>query len=397
MAFVLALNVQHGKLHPPSVAFAFICSVEAVFSTDLLNGVGIWAFSALRTLRFAIAALGLATLWPGIVPADDWAAVLSWTVHTICLVLPLAALLLLLWARPPHALSTVGTATSVLREDGFLLLQQRPSLRRKSSPVAVFLHGFAQSSLVWKATAEAVSEKYQLDAVLVDYHFIEPTQLGHRLSLPAVARILHSMLERHGLADRPLILLGDSMGGAMAMHYVDQFVRHACRLILVCPAGIRNGALDPLALSVTLLRLSGVPGLVADVLRLFSVPLLHAPIPFVSKGARTAYSIALGLEFVLTTPTYDLQQDAVRRLRQRLRTTHCNGFKLSADESERVDMRLLWGATDGLHWASCARVFTDPLEGCGSASLELLPGGHTNCRPSAIDSLALWARSELWE
>ena len=392
-AFIVAWHVRHGNL--PSVVFILICSVEAIVSDSFLDDTGIWALAALRTLRVVAGALSLASLYPGSVSADSWSTIFSWTAHAICLVLPLAALLVLLWPRPPHANSTLGC--TVVGEDGFLLLlqQRRPA---KSSAVVVFLHGFAQSSLVWTATAEAVSTRYGLDCVLVDYHRIDPVQLAHRLSLHAVARVLHGTLERHGLSDRPRILVGDSMGGAMAMYYVDRFVRHACRLILVCPAGIPNGMLDPLALSVTLLRWSGVPGLVADVLRLFSIPLVHASIPSLSDGARTAYSIALALEFVLTTPTYDLQHGAVRRLRQRLqhcKRLHCK--RLCADGSGLVDMRLLWGETDRLHWASCASLFTEPVEGCcGTASLEMLRGGHTNCRPSAIDSLALWARPELW-
>jgi 2-hydroxymuconate-semialdehyde hydrolase len=120
-------------------------------------------------------------------------------------------------------------------------------------PLVVLLHGIGRSLEDWLPQHERLSDEYHVVSVdLAGFGLSEP--LPGPVSLASLAAGVHSTLDASGLAGRRMHLMGNSLGGAVAMEYLTAWPDEVRTLTLVNSAGFGK--------EVTFaLRLLAVPGL----------------------------------------------------------------------------------------------------------------------------------------
>ncbi len=101
-----------------------------------------------------------------------------------------------------------------------------------SAPPLVFLHGITGSRRYWHRRVARLAKSYRL---------IIPDLLGFGLSpkpavdytVPTFTRTLRDLLEREGLAGRPHVLVGHSLGALISIQYAVDHPEDATALVLV--------------------------------------------------------------------------------------------------------------------------------------------------------------------
>ena len=99
---------------------------------------------------------------------------------------------------------------------------------RPEAPVVLFLHGITGSRRYWQKKARRLA---------VDYHLILPDLLGFGLSpKPQVEYTMdlfrdsvRGLMEELRLGDRPLMLVGHSLGSLIALEYAARYRDHVSR------------------------------------------------------------------------------------------------------------------------------------------------------------------------
>jgi pimeloyl-ACP methyl ester carboxylesterase len=137
-------------------------------------------------------------------------------------------------------------------------------------PPVVLLHGIGRDRGDWRAVAPALAEHFTVHAIDIEgFGVSEPW--GASVSLASMAQAVRSTLVAVG-EHRPVRLVGNSMGGAVALRIAADAPSEVERLVLISPAGFgRDAAFG--------LRLLTVPVLGAALLALDASPLalrLHA-------------------------------------------------------------------------------------------------------------------------
>lgn len=115
-------------------------------------------------------------------------------------------------------------------------------------PPLLLLHGFGDSCLVWEDTQRALAPRWR--TVAPDLPGFGETAAPRDLSLTVGLRWLAAFLPAAGI-DRPVVLVGHSMGGLMALQMALSRPQELGGLVLVAPAGIGR----ELALSLRVLSL----------------------------------------------------------------------------------------------------------------------------------------------
>ncbi|PYS96891.1 MAG: hypothetical protein DMF50_02975 [Acidobacteria bacterium] len=103
---------------------------------------------------------------------------------------------------------------------------------RPEAPVVLFLHGITGSRRYWQKKARRLA---------VDYHLILPDLLGFGLSpKPQVEYTMdlfrdsvRGLIEELRLGDRPLMLVGHSLGSLIALEYAARYRDHVSRMVLL--------------------------------------------------------------------------------------------------------------------------------------------------------------------
>ncbi|MFC4453662.1 alpha/beta fold hydrolase [Deinococcus sonorensis] len=118
-------------------------------------------------------------------------------------------------------------------------------------PPVVLLHGIGRSLDDWTATLPALSNGYRVHALdMIGFGLTDKPDVEY--SLAGLARFVRHYLQAVG-EPRPVILIGNSLGGAVAQQFAVMYPDHSRRLVLVNSAGFGR--------DVTLaLRLLAVPG-----------------------------------------------------------------------------------------------------------------------------------------
>ncbi|MDH2445438.1 alpha/beta fold hydrolase [Amnibacterium sp. CER49] len=125
----------------------------------------------------------------------------------------------------------------------------------------VLLHGIGRDHGDWDAVLPALAERYTVYAIDVE-GFGESEAWGPRVTLRSMAAMVRRTLVALG-ERRPVRIVGNSMGGAVALRMLADDPAAVCALVLISPAGFGADA----ALG---LRLMTLPGLGPLLLR-FSV------------------------------------------------------------------------------------------------------------------------------
>jgi pimeloyl-ACP methyl ester carboxylesterase len=103
---------------------------------------------------------------------------------------------------------------------------------RTDRPVLVFIHGWGGSARYWKATAMALSDRY--DCLLYDMKGFGRSRIqpGATVSLTTCVADLAALLENLGV-DR-LSVMGHSMGGSIAALFLGEYGGQVDRAVLTC-------------------------------------------------------------------------------------------------------------------------------------------------------------------
>lgn len=135
---------------------------------------------------------------------------------------------------------------------------QRLTLRRAGAagPALVFLHGWADSSVVWRRSLAYWGEWYRVVALDLPGHGGSDT-IPHRAGVAGIATHLAAAIEQLGLAGVQLV--GHSFGGLLALRLALDFPHLVERLVLVNP--IWAGKL-PAYISFLLPQAVGLPAMV---------------------------------------------------------------------------------------------------------------------------------------
>lgn len=103
--------------------------------------------------------------------------------------------------------------------------------RAGRGPTVVCIHGFCQSSAYWAPTLDRLAAR-GVGVLAPDLSgFAGSSKEPGPYSMPALADAVAALLERRGLAQ--VILVGGSMGGAVAQHLVLRHPQRVSRLLLV--------------------------------------------------------------------------------------------------------------------------------------------------------------------
>ena len=129
------------------------------------------------------------------------------------------------------------------------------ALRREGSgPPIVFVHGFCQSSAYWAPTLELIAGRGH-GAVAVDLPgFGASAELPGPYTMSGLADALATQLDAWGI--QRIVLVGGSMGGVIAQHFVLRHAPRVVRLLLVATGGFSENVDNSLAFAQ---RLSDAP------------------------------------------------------------------------------------------------------------------------------------------
>lgn len=99
----------------------------------------------------------------------------------------------------------------------------------------VFLHGYGESLLSWRALIEGFARRYRVLALDLPGFGRSIASMPFRYNYPAYAAWLDSVLARETRG--PLVLVGHSMGGELAAGYAIDHPDRAVAAVLIAPAG----------------------------------------------------------------------------------------------------------------------------------------------------------------
>lgn len=111
--------------------------------------------------------------------------------------------------------------------------------RQQNKPTMVLLHGFGAWSYTWRKNIDAWAEQYHVLAVDLPGFGFSDNSPNNDYSLRGQAQWLNRFLEIQNLDS--VILIGHSMGGGIAQHFMDQFPEKLAALVLIAPAASDDG------------------------------------------------------------------------------------------------------------------------------------------------------------
>ena len=133
-------------------------------------------------------------------------------------------------------------------------------VRKGSGPPVVLIHGFASSLYTWKDVLPALSADH--DVVAIDLPGFGASSIPRPLQAASYPIVVLAVMNRLGLD--PASLVGNSLGGSVAVAVAAEHPERVDRLVLVDSAGFNFGAGD----RPWILRLIAAPGMAAAAERL---------------------------------------------------------------------------------------------------------------------------------
>lgn len=248
---------------------------------------------------------------------------------------------------------------------------------RANAQTILFLHGLGQIAFTdWVDVMKQLARRYHVVAVDLPGYGYSASPLG-KYSPKNYARVVQDVLARH--AKGPAIVVGHSMGGAVALRLASDYPASVRRLVLVDVAGILH-------------RTSFVKHSATDPLPIENLPeVMKDPVARVKDFGRAAVERIFGLP---NDPTRMLRQSELAWeviLRNR---TNLNAALALVDEdfstaiyTLRQPVQLIWGEADTIAPLRTGQVLARRLP---NAQLRTLPGiGHTPMDAAPDQFLAL--------
>ncbi|HSB52850.1 MAG TPA: alpha/beta hydrolase [Gemmatimonadales bacterium] len=113
-------------------------------------------------------------------------------------------------------------------------VRSRALLTGRGDTTLVFLHGYGESLLSWRALLEQFTRRYRVVALDLP-GFGQSRSPGFGYSYPDYAEWLDSVLAKETRG--PLVLVGHSMGGELAAGYTIEHPDRVVAAVLIAPAG----------------------------------------------------------------------------------------------------------------------------------------------------------------
>jgi pimeloyl-ACP methyl ester carboxylesterase len=101
-----------------------------------------------------------------------------------------------------------------------------------SRPVAILIHGWASSWYAVSPLLPIFSQRYRCIAVNLPGFGTSP-RLSHRVTIPDYADLIIGLIKQ--LTDKPVVLVGHSMGGMICLNIAMKQPELVERMVLICP------------------------------------------------------------------------------------------------------------------------------------------------------------------
>jgi pimeloyl-ACP methyl ester carboxylesterase len=246
-------------------------------------------------------------------------------------------------------------------------------VRRGEGPAVVLLHGIASSMYTWKDVLPVLAAHH--DVVAVDLPGFGGSAIPKEPSGERAARSVVGLMDALGI--RRASLVGNSLGGAIAVAVAAQAPDRVARLVLIDPAGYNFAAGDrPFVLRLA----AGVPAVLANALPLR---------PLVSLSLRQVFH-----DDRLVTP--DRVAEYVAPLRRPGAAAYLRGLLLATDglgfpgvvRQVHAPTLVLWGRYDRWIPVRDAERFAADIAG---SRVVLLEAGHMPQEERPAETAALIA------
>ena len=290
-----------------------------------------------------------------------------------------------------EALLTVDALRAKLPRDWTAELESDPVFRgeilvvqagRKDAPTVLFIHGLGQAAFTdWIPTMMQVARRFHVVAVDLPGYGYSSSPLG-KYSPTNYARVLKEVLARH--ASGPAIVVGHSMGGAVALRLASDYPATTSRLVLADVAGILQRTAFVKYTATGRMAIEDVP----DVLK--------EPVARIKDFGRAAVERVFGLPGDPTRllRASDLAWELVLRNR-----TNVNAALALIDEDFSAALRtlrqptqLIWGDADAIAPLRTAQVLAEliprvqlkTLAGVGHMPMEDAPAQFQSLLDTAL-------------
>ncbi|HKI05131.1 MAG TPA: alpha/beta hydrolase [Thermoanaerobaculia bacterium] len=219
---------------------------------------------------------------------------------------------------------------------------------REDAEPWVLLHGLGSVAASWSPVMRGLRRSCRM--LVPELSALGGTEApGHGLGVKATAEVLTELMAEK-LGDRPVTLVGLSLGGWAAVRLALAHPERVARLVLIDAGGYRDQDWDKIESLVTLEDLAGVD-------RLYTA--LFVRVPWMMRISRSVFLKAY------TSPS-------VRNVLAGL--TEDDTFDDADLARLRMPVELIWAEGDGLFTLETARAMAAALP---NAHLEVLPGcGH---------------------
>jgi pimeloyl-ACP methyl ester carboxylesterase len=285
-----------------------------------------------------------------------------------------------------EALLTVEALRKNLPADWTIALESDPVFRgeilvvqagRAEAPPLLLVHGLGQPAFTdWLPVIPQLARRYRVIAVDLPGYGYSTSPIG-KYSPKNYARVLQQVLARH--VKGPAIVVGHSMGGAVALRLASDFPSTTSKLILVDAAGILHRTAFVKHTATDSVPLENLPG-----------P-LKEPVARIKDFGRAAVERVFGLP---NDPTRVLRQSELAWeliLRNR---TNMNAALALVDEdfsaaihTLRQPTQIIWGEADAIAPVRTAQVLVRRVP---NAQLKTMAGvGHTPMETAPDQFLSL--------
>lgn len=236
-------------------------------------------------------------------------------------------------------------------------------------PVVLLIHGMAGSAATWNEVIPVLSRFYTVIAPDLPGHGRSAKPRGD-YSLGALASFLRDLMAT--LGHERATVVGQSLGGGIAMQFAYQYPERVERLVLVCAGGLGQDVMP-------LLRALTLPGME------YVLPIAFQPVIRSTVETVTGWAARLGLRPAPATLqmwrsyTSLIDDDTREAFLHTLRSVvDVKGQRVSARDrlylTERVPTLVMWGADDPVIPVSHAHEAHEAMPG---SRLEIIEGaGH---------------------
>ena len=222
-----------------------------------------------------------------------------------------------------------------------------------NAPVILLLHGSNASLFTWEPWSNTLSDEFRVVSVDLPAHGLTGPTNNRDYSNQGMVNFVKAFADKLGL--RTFTLAGNSMGGAVAVRFAEEYPDRVDHLILVDAAGMPSKQGDQIPLAFRLLRMGWAQAILAHI----------DPKPLVKEGLDKA----IVQKKVLTDQMVQLYTDMALLEGERQATFERFNQPYNRDAIKKdigkltMPVLILWGEQDHLIPAATAATWKDAIPG----------------------------------